>query len=186
VRRDGRAVQPSPLPGKVGGFPLLPGDVVVMESSGGGGFGDPLERDPARIAADVAEGYVTPGAAERAYGVVLARGTIDAETTRARREALRRERVRVRLAAAPGLDGGAAGRSIRLDAATAHRLGAAEGAIVELVNPRGAPLRAWVTATDAARPEIAPHGLRMLALAEGAEVEIRAVHSGELGAGTWQ
>jgi hypothetical protein len=65
-----------------------------------------------------------------------------------------------------------------------RRLAVAAGAVVELVNPRGAPLRAWVTATDAARPEIAPHGLRMLALAlaDGAELEIRAVHSGEPGA----
>src|SRR5439155_58113 len=40
VRRDGRRVPSSPLPGKVSGFPLEPGDVLLMESSGGGGFGD--------------------------------------------------------------------------------------------------------------------------------------------------
>src|SRR5207302_97979 len=51
VRRDGRRVEASPLPGKVSAFPLEPGDVLLMESSGGGGFGDPLERDPARGAA---------------------------------------------------------------------------------------------------------------------------------------
>jgi N-methylhydantoinase B len=44
-----------------------------MESSGGG-FGDPLERDPARVAADMSEGYVTPEAAEAIYGVVLRDG----------------------------------------------------------------------------------------------------------------
>src|SRR3989475_376415 len=67
VRRDGRRVETSPLPGKVSGFPLEPGDVLLMESSGGGGFGDPLERDPARVAADVGEGYVTAGAAGADY-----------------------------------------------------------------------------------------------------------------------
>src|SRR5206468_3751909 len=51
VRRHGERVQPSSLPGKVSAFPLEPGDVLLMESSGGGGFGDPLERDPARGAA---------------------------------------------------------------------------------------------------------------------------------------
>ncbi len=39
-------VQPSALPGKVSAFPVQLDDVLLMESSGGGGFGDPLERDP--------------------------------------------------------------------------------------------------------------------------------------------
>jgi N-methylhydantoinase B len=180
VRRDGRPVQPSPLPGKVGAFPLLPGDVVVMESSGGGGFGDPLTREPARVAADVAEGYVTRAAAEATYGVVFAADVIDTEATRLRRAALRGARVSVRLTAAPELDGGR-GRAIRLDAEAARRLGVAAGAVVELVNPRGAPLRAWVTAVSGARTAIAPQALAMLAMRDGAEVEIRAVHSGTLG-----
>ena len=58
------------------GFPLQPGDVLIMESSGGGGFADPLDRDVSRIAADVAEGYVTRAAAEEVYGVVW-RGAVD-------------------------------------------------------------------------------------------------------------
>ena len=58
------------------------------------------------------------------------------------------------------------------------------GAVVELVNARGAPLRAWIVGLLAAgagrRVELAPAALRMLAAADGAEVEIRAVHSGRL------
>src|SRR5437016_3339897 len=141
VRRDGRRVETSPLPGKVSGFPLEPGDVLLMESSGGGGFGDPLERDPARVAADVAEGYVTAAAAEAIYGVVLREGKPDAVA--ARRAELRAGRPRVLIVAAAGLDT-ARGREIRLGADVAARLGVAQGAVVELVNPRGAPLRAWV------------------------------------------
>ncbi|OGL18275.1 MAG: hypothetical protein A3F92_04030 [Candidatus Rokubacteria bacterium RIFCSPLOWO2_12_FULL_71_22] len=183
VRRDGQAVEPSSLPGKVGGFPLVSADVVLMESSGGGGFGDPLARDPALVAADVAEGYVTPGAAERIYGVAWRGDAIDTDATLTRRAALRAGRTRVRLGAGEGLDT-TRGRAIRLDADTASRLGVAAGAVVELVNPRGAPLRAWVAdvgAGDGQRAEVAPVALRMLALGEGAEVEIRAVHSGVLG-----
>jgi hypothetical protein len=55
---------------------------------------------------------------------------------------------------------------------------------VELVNPRGAPLRAWVVGLlpgNGRHAEIAPAALRMLALAAGTEVEIRIVHSGALG-----
>src|SRR5256712_1347494 len=143
VRRGGRAVQPSPLPGKVGAFPLEPDDVVVMDSSGCGGFGDPLEREPAREAADVAEGHVTRAAAEATDGIVEG----DAEATRVKRAALAAARVRVPLTAAADLEGGR-GRPIRLDAATAPRLGVTTGAVVELVNPRGAPLRAWGVRID--------------------------------------
>src|SRR5712692_452022 len=143
VRRNGQRVESSPLPGKVSGFPLEPGDVLLMESSGGGGFGDPLDRDPSSVVADVLEGYVTPAAAESVYGVVLHEGAPDLAATAVRRAALRAARLRVRVVAGPDLDAGR-GRAIRLDAETAARLGVQAGAVVELVNPRGAPLRAWV------------------------------------------
>src|SRR5215468_6887067 len=81
VRRNGRRVESSPLPGKVSAFPLEPGDVLLMESSGGGGFGDPLERDPARVIADIGEGYVTPPLAAAVYGVVLHDGALDTAAT---------------------------------------------------------------------------------------------------------
>jgi N-methylhydantoinase B len=182
VRRHGIAVEPSPLPGKVGGFPLEPDDVVVMESSGGGGFGDPLEREPERVVVDVEQAYVTAGAAEAVYGVVAGEGGVDMAATRRRREVLRARWVRVRLTAAAALTSDV-GRAIRLDPDTAARLGVGAGAVVEIVNPRGAPLRAWVTDVAGAAPHasVAPIALRMLGVADGTEVEIRAVHSGVLG-----
>ncbi len=185
VRRGDTPLQPSPLPGKVSGFPLQPGDLFIMESSGGGGFGDALARDPVRVAADLAEGYVTSTAAEPTYGVVLRAGTIDADATIARRQALLAARVRVPLVAVADLDV-SQGRAVRLSAATAARLGVTAGAIVELVNPRGAPLRGWVTGLtpgDGERAEVSPVVLRMLGLGDGAEVEVRPVHSGVLGPG---
>jgi N-methylhydantoinase B len=184
VRRDGQGISPSPLPGKVGGFSLLPGDLLLMESSGGGGFGDPLERDPALVVADVAEGYVTRDAAEATYGLVWSGDTVDAGATARRRESQRTARPRVRVKAADFAAG--VGRGIRIDAETARRLGVTEGAVVELVNPRGAPLRAWVasvTPWNGQRAEIAADALRMLAITEGALLEIRAVHSGNLASG---
>jgi N-methylhydantoinase B len=56
VVRDGVAVPTGGFPGKIAGFALRRGDVVVMRSSGGGGFGDPARRDPALAAADAADG----------------------------------------------------------------------------------------------------------------------------------
>jgi N-methylhydantoinase B len=182
IRRDGRAVQPSPLPGKVSAFPVEEGDVLLMESSGGGGFGEALAREPALVVADVAEGYVTPVAAETIYGVVLSDGALDAAATTARRARLRASRHRVRLSAVTGIES-ARGRTIRLDETTARALGVGLGGVIELVNSRGAPLRAWIAGLlpgDGRRAEIAPVALRMLALGDGGEVEVRAVHSGAL------
>jgi len=180
VRRHGRVVEPSALPGKVTSFPLEVGDVVLMETSGGGGFGDPLAREPARVLADVDEGYVSAEASETVYGV--ARDGGDAGAAGPRRERIHTGRVRVELEALTEPDT-AAGRAIRLDAGTARQLGVGVGAVIELVNPNGAPLRAWIAeiAGSEGRAAIARIALRMLGVAEGAAVEIRAVHSGVLG-----
>ena len=51
--------------------PIPARDSVVMEMPGGAGFGDPLARDPERVALDVREGFVTREGARRDYGVVL-------------------------------------------------------------------------------------------------------------------
>lgn len=50
---------------------LSPGDRVSVRSGGGGGFGDPLDRDPEAVRVDLREGYVSPAAARDEYGVVL-------------------------------------------------------------------------------------------------------------------
>ncbi len=47
---------------------LRRGDVVSFRLNGGGGYGDPRDRDPAAVANDVADGYVTPAAASKIYG----------------------------------------------------------------------------------------------------------------------
>jgi N-methylhydantoinase B len=81
------------LRGKSNGTVLLPGDVVEATFSGGGGYGDPLQREPQLVARDVALGYVSVGAADQVYGVVAdADGTLDDAGTQARREAIREER----------------------------------------------------------------------------------------------
>jgi len=70
---------------------LKPGDVVVMDAAGGGGFGDPLERDPHLVEGDVENGYVTIDGAKNDYGVVIDPETmkLDMDSTRELRESLR-------------------------------------------------------------------------------------------------
>ena len=60
---------------------------VVINAGSGGGWGDPLEREPEQVRWDVIEGLVTPDAAKARYGVVLKGEDIDlAATTSLRRE----------------------------------------------------------------------------------------------------
>ena len=67
---------------------LQPGDVVVMDAAGGGGYGNPLDRDPEKVAQDVLDGYVTVERAMEDYGVVIdpASLEVDEAATRAFRE----------------------------------------------------------------------------------------------------
>jgi N-methylhydantoinase B len=51
-----------------GRFELKAGEGFFLDKAGGGGFGDPRARDPAAVARDLDEGYVTPEAAKRDYG----------------------------------------------------------------------------------------------------------------------
>ena len=53
------------------GIPLKKGDSFTRPSAGGGGYGDPLERDPRLVLEDVIDGYVTLERARKDYGVVV-------------------------------------------------------------------------------------------------------------------
>ncbi|WP_420103512.1 hydantoinase B/oxoprolinase family protein [Bosea sp. (in: a-proteobacteria)] len=64
---------------------LQPGDVLAIRSAGGGGRGHPFDREAARVAEDVARGYVSPEAAERDYGVVIRDAALDEAATQERR-----------------------------------------------------------------------------------------------------
>ena len=60
-----------------------PGDLISVKAGGGGGWGDPVERDPEKVQRDVRAGYISFAAAKKEYGVVLDRETleIDREAT---------------------------------------------------------------------------------------------------------
>jgi N-methylhydantoinase B len=80
-------------------FPPKPGlmlmtnrDVFAVSWQGGGGYGDPLERDPEAVARDVVAGAVSVEAAETVYGVVCRDG-LDLAATEIRRTAMRSERI---------------------------------------------------------------------------------------------
>jgi len=75
-------------------FVQAPGDVYAVLWSAAAGFGDPLERDPERVAGDVDQEAVSAAAALHTYGVVLdGNGAADVDATRRRRSEMRSERL---------------------------------------------------------------------------------------------
>jgi N-methylhydantoinase B len=81
------------LGGLVDGEPVLAGQIVRVVTTGGGGWGDPLEREAELVQRDVVEGKVSLRAAREEYGVVLDGDvetcTVNAEATAALREKLK-------------------------------------------------------------------------------------------------
>jgi N-methylhydantoinase B len=56
---------------KANALPVKSGDLIRLQTGGGGGFGPPLQRDPLHVREDVLDGYTTHAAARAVYGVIL-------------------------------------------------------------------------------------------------------------------
>jgi N-methylhydantoinase B len=69
------------------------GDVFAVSWQGGGGFGDPLERDPAAVLADLRRAAISPETASDIYGVVVTADGIDPAKTEERRQRMRAARI---------------------------------------------------------------------------------------------
>ena len=94
IHNGGKAWVP-PFRSKIEKEPLKPGEGVEAHSPGGGGFGNPLERDPVEIERDLNLGYISRSSAERDYGAVIGKTsklgdrtvfTLDVEATQRERQ----------------------------------------------------------------------------------------------------
>jgi N-methylhydantoinase B len=84
------------LPSKVPHMPTRAGDRFICVGPAGGGYGDPLARDPSRVRDDIIDGLISAEMAKDDYGIVLAAdGTIDqSATARLRRDMINRSDAR--------------------------------------------------------------------------------------------
>jgi hypothetical protein len=118
VYRQEVEVKVSDFPGKIANFALFEGDLVRMESSGGGGWGRPSDRNPEAINRDIENGYVTES------GLL----------------AYRNSDVHASLAGALDLDG----HLCRVSEEIATALDLAPGDLLELTSVSGPSIRLWV------------------------------------------
>lgn len=186
VLRDGDELEPSAVPGKVSGFPLRRGDIVRLQTSGGGGWGDPLDRDAAHVAEDVRQGLLTADEAVGRFGVALAAsGAVDEPRTAALRKERRTGRRRITLSLSQRPDDRTR-RHLVMAPATARLLDVEAGDLVEVVRPESPTLRAWVV-EDAAAPAstvaLTASGLAILRAREQDPVEVRLLQKSTVLAG---
>ena len=90
VRQRFNGVRLGPKPGTI---PMTPDDVFEVSWQGGGGFGDPLLRDPEAVRADVSAGLMSVAAARAVYGVITDRTAVAHQATAELRTAMFRARV---------------------------------------------------------------------------------------------
>jgi N-methylhydantoinase B len=178
VLRGGELVEASPLPGKIGGFELIAGDTVRIETAGGGGYGDPLKRDIPKVLADVSLGLLTVEQARRRYGVAIDDdGRVNVAASRNIRAQLQQERQTMTLqqAVADYFEGSR--RRLRIPTDVAARLKIRDGDLVEVVaDSCGATLRGWAMIDDkVTQLSIGPRGMEILGGKSGEQVEVRAV-----------
>jgi N-methylhydantoinase B len=76
-----------------GVFPLMGRDALYVRWNGGGGYGDPIARDPEAVATDVTAGLVSADSAKAIYGVALKDGAVDGAATDALRIGIRKGRL---------------------------------------------------------------------------------------------
>jgi ribosomal protein L37AE/L43A len=102
-----------PVVAKNGQLVMHHGDVFISSHGGGGGFGDPLDRHPDAVSADVRDGYTTVEHARLAYGVVFDESAaLDVDATSTLRRRIRTERIGRELTREPG---SVSNRALRLN-----------------------------------------------------------------------
>jgi N-methylhydantoinase B len=179
IMSDGKEI-PLRTPGKATGHIIHRDDVIVMQSAGGGGYGDPLARDLDGVLRDFQHGYLSVETAKSDYGAIITdEETLDREQSFQLREQLQKERPQLTVladesSAYEGIKG--RHRTVRIHPDQASKLGLEAGDLVELLGNHPAPLRAWAKpAADASVGSVPldAFGRRALGVETGDKIGLR-------------
>jgi hypothetical protein len=149
-----------------------------MRTGGGGGFGDPLHRDPELVLKDLRQGAITEPVAVDIYGVIIdeKRWVVDAEATHMQREKIRQSRIYFSVVSKEDEEFIGNRRSVRVHPELLNLLSVGPGDLIEMVGKAMAPLRAWTipdqTYSDS-KIGLDKVAMRMLKVSEGNKVWIR-------------
>jgi N-methylhydantoinase B len=160
LRQGEEGVQDFKTPAKETGFPVREGDVLITKMAGGGGYGDPVERDPNTVSEDVEEGYVSRDQAVEYYGVVVRDDfSVDEQRTERLRHKILENRVYLEVVTSedhPYLGARGEHRICRVSPETANVLEAEENDLLELLGKHICPLRAWLVLDSNIQPGTVP------------------------------
>ena len=185
VVRDSETAPISPQFGsKATAFPLKAGDIIRIRSQGGGGWGNPLERDVERVLEDVLDEKVSDPQARGVYGVVVDHSTssVDMLATTAMRAGLASARLSLdaERGGAPSFQGGV--RVSWMGEIVARRVGNGAGDLAEAFAPdHPTPLRFRIgvrTGPPDDVMELDEEAWRDLELREGQPLLVRSIYSG--------
>ena len=179
VLRKGKTILPSDVPGKVSGFQLLKDDVVREETAGGGGYGDPLDRETELVHLDVKHEYLNKNQAEKRYGVIFNEtGSVNQDATIHKRSKIKEQRVILKIQMDNNQIHDGARRVFLINRENAKMLGVSEGGLIEIIGVSCAPLRGWIKFDENAEYiVVGTDGGSLLNLVNGDLVEIRPVVS---------
>jgi N-methylhydantoinase B len=177
VLRDGKTVDSSPIPGKVSGFALKANDLVRIETAGGGGFGDPLDRSYARIERDCRDGYLGNDQATSRYGTVITDDGLDVPASEALRKEIRNSRRFARLSVVDDGHSGLGKRTFRFSRNMLERNSLETDQLIELVSGDGIAVRGWAMLNPACEDAVGvdPEILDLLRVKASNNVEIRSI-----------
>jgi N-methylhydantoinase B len=136
---------PVELGTKCSQLPVHKGDRISMRTGGGGGFGDPLDRDPERVLKDLRQGAITEPVAVDVYGVMIdkKRWVVDTGATHKQREKIRQSRIYCTVVPKEGEEFIGNRRAVRVYPELLNLLSVGPGGLIEMVGKAMAPLRAW-------------------------------------------
>jgi N-methylhydantoinase B len=159
-------------------MPVHKGDIVSMRTGGGGGFGDPLDRDPEQVLNDLRQRAITETVAVDIYGVIIdkKKWIVDSGATQKQREKIRQSRLHCTVVTKKDEEFIGNRRTIHVHPELLNLLFVRPDSLIEIVGRSMAPLRTWTISDQKysdSKIGLDKATMRMLKVREGDLVWVR-------------